>query len=207
MRLNKQDGGRRQSISVTNNEVSAGEQVKLRKQGLRPGDQEWEALGICDYITKPRIQAAITGLTPEGGPIEGEYKFTDEFPMADGFEENARFFTLTYESPLAVKHNRAFEKIAPMLWLRAGAFGRIIDSLGERGWDVAEAYGVLQDVSHADDFLSALSSQPKITTVFVVTDDAAAYQMVARELPGSTDVVRLYESYLQNFEINQGMKI
>lgn len=207
MRLNKQDGGRRQCISVTNNEVSADEQVKLRKQGLRPGDQEWEALGICDYITKPRIQAAITGLTPEGGPIEGEYKFTDEFPMADGFEENARFFTLTYESPLAVKHNRAFEKIAPMLWLRAGASGRIIDFLGEHGWDVAEAYGVLQDVSHADDFLSALSLQPKITTVFVITDDDAAYQMVTRELPGSTDVVRLYESYLQNFEINQGMMI
>ena len=127
--------------------------------------------------------------------------------MADGFEENARFFTLTYESPLAVKHNRAFQKIAPMLWLRAGASGRIIDSLGERGWNVAEAYGILQDLSHTDDFLSALSSQPNISTVFVVTDDDAAYQMVARELPDSVDVVRLYESYLQNFEINQGVML
>ena len=207
MRLNKQDGGERQCISVTNNEVSADEQVKLKKQGLRPGDPEWEALGICDYITKPRIQAAITGLTPEGEPIQGEYKFADEFPLADGFEENARFFTLTYESPLAVKHNRAFQKIAPMLWLRAGASGRIIDSLGERGWNVAEAYGILQDLSHTDDFLSALSSQRNISTVFVVTDDDAAYQMVARELPDSVDVVRLYESYLQNFEINQGVML
>src|SRR5699024_9820288 len=33
MRLNKQDGGRRQSISITNNEVSAEEQRKLRKAG------------------------------------------------------------------------------------------------------------------------------------------------------------------------------
>lgn len=207
MRLNKQDGGRRQCISVTNNEVSADEQVKLRKRGLRPADSEWEDLGICDYITKPRIQAAITGRNPEGEPIKGDYKFTDEFPLADGFEENARFFTLTYESPLAVKHNRAFQKIAPMLWLRAGASGRIIDSLGERGWNVAEAYGILQDLSHTDDFLSALSSQPNISTVFVVTDDDAAYQMVARELPDSVDVVRLYESYLQNFEINQGVML
>ena len=207
MRLNKQDGGRRQCISVTNNEVSADEQVKLRKRGLRPADSEWEDLGICDYITKPRIQAAITGRNPEGEPIKGDYKFTDEFPLADGFEENARFFTLTYESPLAVKHNRAFQKIAPMLWLRAGASGRIIDSLGERGWNVAEAYGILQDLSHTDDFLSALSSQPNISTVFVVTDDDAAYQMVARELPHSVDVVRLYESYLQNFEINQGVML
>src|SRR5262249_55395723 len=42
MRLNKQDGGRRRSISVTNNEVSADEQKALRARGLRPGDPEWE---------------------------------------------------------------------------------------------------------------------------------------------------------------------
>ena len=48
MRLNKQDGGRRRSISVTNNEVSADEQKALRETGLRPGDPEWEALGICE---------------------------------------------------------------------------------------------------------------------------------------------------------------
>ncbi|HHJ4160240.1 TPA: site-specific DNA-methyltransferase, partial [Citrobacter freundii] len=47
MRLNKQDGGRRQCISVTNNEVAADEQKKLREAGLRPGDAEWEKWGIC----------------------------------------------------------------------------------------------------------------------------------------------------------------
>ena len=105
MRLNKQDGGRRQCISVTNNEVSAEEQKGLRKKGLRPGDPEWEQWGICDYVTKPRVTAAITGKTPDGDPIKGDYKFTDEFPMADGFEENAAFFTLTYEAPRQVRHN------------------------------------------------------------------------------------------------------
>src|SRR5207245_971309 len=57
MRLNKQDGGRRQSISVTNNEVSGEEQAALRDRRLRPGDPDWEAVGICEYITKPRIKA------------------------------------------------------------------------------------------------------------------------------------------------------
>lgn len=66
MRLNRQDGGSRTSISITNNEVSVEEQKNLRKRGLRPGDPEWEALGICDYITKPRIEAAITGQTLKG---------------------------------------------------------------------------------------------------------------------------------------------
>ncbi|MCZ7629543.1 MAG: hypothetical protein M5U19_11040 [Microthrixaceae bacterium] len=47
-----------------------------------------EALGIFEHITRPRVTAAITGRTPDGDPIKGDYKFTDEFPMADGFEEN-----------------------------------------------------------------------------------------------------------------------
>ena len=31
--------------------------------------------------------ASATGKTPDGEDIENDYKFTDEFPMADGFEE------------------------------------------------------------------------------------------------------------------------
>ena len=207
MRMNRKDGGRRQSISVTNNEVSADEQGKLRKMGLRPGDPEWERWGICDYITKPRIRAAITGRTPDGEPIKGDYKFTDEFPMADGFEENAAFLTLTYESPLSVRHNRAFERIAPMLWMRAGSTGRIINDLDDRGWDVSEVYAVLENIDNAEAFFSAMRDAEDVRTVFVITDDDAAFQMVCRELPSELDMVRLYESYLQNFEINQGRAV
>jgi len=207
MRLNRQDSGRRQCISVTNNEVSAAEQGRLRKQMFRPGDLEWEQWGICDYTTKPRIRAAITGRTPDGEPIKGDYKFTDEFPMADGFEENAAFFTLTYESPLSVRHNRAFERIAPMLWMRAGATGRIISDLGDRGWNISEAYAVLENIDNAEAFFSAMRDAGGVRTVFVVTDDDAAFQMVCRELPSELDMVRLYESYLQNFEINQGRAV
>ena len=67
MRLNKQDGGRRQCIPSPTTKSRADEQKALRK-GLRPGDAEWERWGICDYITKPRVQAAITGKTPDGEP-------------------------------------------------------------------------------------------------------------------------------------------
>lgn len=204
MRLNKQDGGHRQCISVTNNEVSADEQRRLRKQGLRAGDPDWEELGICDYITKPRITAAITGMTPEGKPIKGDYKFTDEFPMPDGFEENAAFFTLTYESPLSVRHGRAFERVAPMLWLRAGAQGRIITSLGERGWDIAESYGVLENFDDQHSFFEELTQSQCVRTVFLVTDDDAVFQMACRRLSEDVEPVRLYSSYLQNFEINRG---
>lgn len=198
MRLNKQYGGSRQCISVTNNEVSAEEQGKLRAQGLRPGDPEWEQWGICDYITKPRIRAAITGATATGEPIKGEYRFVDEFPIADGFAENAAFFTLTYESPFMVSTDRAFAAIAPMLWLRAGARGARIDSV-DQGFAVVDSYGVLRDLDQAAEFVDALRERDGIRIAYIVTDDEGRYQQVASELP-HIETVRLYEDYLRNCE-------
>ncbi|MBA3946176.1 MAG: site-specific DNA-methyltransferase [Herpetosiphonaceae bacterium] len=204
MRLNRQDGGRRQCISVTNNEVSADEQGTLRREGLRPGDLGWERWGICDYITKPRIEAAITGRTPAGDPIKGDYKFTDEFPMAEGFEENVEFFTLTYETPWRVARNRDFAAIAPLLWLRAGAQGCRIDTVPDSGWAVADRYAVLVDLDQAKLFLNAVADASGVRIVFIVTDDDRRFQMVCSPLPDQVEPVRLYESYLANFEINTG---
>ncbi|WP_288801562.1 site-specific DNA-methyltransferase [uncultured Corynebacterium sp.] len=206
MRLNKQDGGRRRSISVTNNEVSADEQKRLRAQGLRPGDQEWEQWGICDYVTKPRIEAAITGKTPEGTPIKGDYKFTDEFPMSDGINANARFFTLTYENPVAIDFGRGFERIAPLLWFRAGQVGPIIDSIGDTGFEVTDHYAVLQNIDATSEFLAELEGKDSLTHVFVITNNVSAYQRIAQTLGDGIETVQLYESYLTNFQINAGRK-
>ncbi|HRC61249.1 MAG TPA: DNA methyltransferase, partial [Candidatus Propionivibrio aalborgensis] len=204
MRLNRQDGGRRQCISVTNNEVAADEQKELIGRGLRPGEAEWEARGICDYITKPRVQAAITGQTPDGASINGDYKFTDEFPMADGFEENAEFFTLTYETPVSVNHNRAFERIAPLLWLRAGSRGHRIATLPAEGWAVVEAYGLLVEIDAATPFIEAVCRAPDLRIAYIVTDDDRRFQAIARRLPFGVEPVRLYESYLTNFSFANG---
>lgn len=204
MRLNHQDNGRRQCICVTNNEVAADEQKTLRGQGLRPGDADWEQHGICDFITKPRVEAAITGKTPEGQPIKGDYKFSDEFPMADGFAENAEFFTLTYETPVMVNHNLAFGRIAPLLWLRAGARGQRIDKLPGNGWAVVEAYGLLTDVDAATSFIKAVKVASSIKVAYIVTDDDRRYQAIARRLPDGVEPVRLYESYLTNFSFTHG---
>lgn len=204
MRLNRQDGGQRQCISVTNNEVAADEQAALRKNNLRPGDLEWEKYGICDYITKPRIAAAITGRTPAGDPVPGEYRFIDEFPMEEGFQENAEFFTLTYEAPVAVDHNRSFQRIAPLLWMRAGSRGSRIDELPPTGWAVVETYGLLTDLDTAELFLEATRAMRSIKTAFIVTNDNWRFEAVAQQLPEGVEAVRLYESYLTNFRFASG---
>jgi adenine-specific DNA-methyltransferase len=199
MRLNRQDDGNRQCISVTNNEVSADEQAKLRKEGIRPGDAEWEKWGICDYITKPRVEAAITGKTPDGKPIKGDYKFTEEFPMSEGFKENAEFFTLTYETPLAVNYNVAFARIAPLLWLRAGSCGKRIDKLPKEGWAAVDTYGLLVDLDTATPFIKALGKAKDLRIAYIVTDDDRRFQSIARRLHEGVEPVRVYESYLTNF--------
>lgn len=204
MRLNRQDGGHRQCISITNNEVAAKEQESLVKKGFRPGEEGWEKWGICEYITKPRIEAVITGKTPDGSPIKGEYKFSDEFPMAEGFEENAEFFTLTYEAPVSVSHNRAFTRIAPLLWMRAGSEGRRIDKVPKEGWEVADTYGLLTDLDQASPFCKAVKAAKRIRIAYVVTDDDRRFQSVARRLPEVVEPVRLYESYLNNFRFSVG---
>jgi adenine-specific DNA-methyltransferase len=208
MRLNHQDGGRRRSICVTNNEVGVAEQATLRARGLKPGDEDWEALGICDYITKPRIRAAITGTTTTGAAIAGDYRFVDEFPMADGFAENAEFFTLTYEDPALISLGRRFEAISPLLWLRAGAVGERIDHVAEEGWAIPPqaVYGVLFDTTAWPRFIAAVAARDgsviPLTHLFVVTDSLVEFQQVVSRLDQSLEITRLYAGYLRSFEIN-----
>jgi adenine-specific DNA-methyltransferase len=203
MRLNAEDGGRRRSISITNNEVSADEQKRLIARGLRPGDPEWEAVGICEHITKPRLQAAVTGLAPDGSAVIGDYKFNKRFPIADGLEENLEFFNLTYEAPRAVAHHRSFAAIAPLLWLRAGARGGQIEQPSQ-DFAVADSYAVLFDMDRSAPFLEAVRDAPEVQMAYVLTDDDRAYGMVCAELPAHVRPVRLYASYLSNFAVNAG---
>jgi len=201
MRLNRQDGGRRQSIMVTNNEVSVEEAAELRKRGFRPGDAEWEALGIFEHITRPRVEAAVTGKTPDGEPIKGDYKFTDEFPMAEGFEENVEFLELNYLQADDVDLGLAFDDLAALLWLRAGAKGRIVRSTDDAGkplpYGWTDQYGVIFDT---DQWRAFVSKRPdSAQTAFIATYSPAVFASIAAELPAGMDVVRLYDSYLSRF--------
>jgi adenine-specific DNA-methyltransferase len=201
-RLNRQDGGQRQSILITNNEVSDAEAKALRLKGLQPGDKKWEELGIFEYITRARITAAFSGCDPTGSPIKGDYTFADEFPMSEGFEENAEFFELTYLDSETVELNEAFDSIAALLWLRAGASGVVIrsDDAEEKPFVWTNTYGVLFNLDRWRTFVRA--RPPKASTAFIVTDSQTSFAGIASELPRSMEVVRLYENYLNTFAIN-----
>ena len=202
MRLNRQDDGRRRSICVTNNEVSDEEAKRFRADGLRPGDREWEAFGIFEFVTKPRITAAMTGKTPDGDSIAGEYTFTDEFPMNEGFEENVEFFNLTYEDPERVRHDLDFAAVAPLLWMKTGPEGSRIDEPTDT-FAFGDRYGVLFSVDAAAGFVSEVRERDGLTLVYIVTDDEKQFQIISSRIPPRLETVRLYESYLRTFRINR----
>ena len=124
--------------------------------------------------------------------------------MASGFLENAEFFTLAYETPVAISHNRAFERIAPLLWMRAGSEGSRIDTLPAGGWAVADCYGLLTDLDQTAPFADAIHGKDMIRIAYIVTDDERRFQSVVRQLPDTVEPVRLYESYLTNFRFSMG---
>lgn len=196
-RLNRADGGRRRSIIVTNNEVGEEEAKELRSNGFRPGDPEWESAGIFENVTMPRLRSALTGLTPDGHPVEGDYRFNEEFPILEGLEENFEFFDVTYEDPQRIEHDLAFEAIAPLLWIKSGSQGRRIDK-PTSDYDVADTYGVLFDVDAAQPFVKAISDAPTVRLAYVITDSEAQYQLIASGLPERVRGVRLYDAYLRS---------
>lgn len=71
--LNAEDNGNRRCVLVTNNEMSVEEEKQLIDAGHLPGDEEWESLGIANYVTWPRIVGCIKGKDIDGNVLQGNY--------------------------------------------------------------------------------------------------------------------------------------
>ena len=203
--LNEADGGRRQCILITNNEVDGGTQDALMEAGLRPGDPEFEARGLYDSVTHPRVVAALTGKNADGEPLEEEY--VSGKPLSEGFDENVEFLELEYLDPTAVELDQSFDAIAPLLWMRAGSHGEMLrecrDAKGFRKtYAYTDNYGVLFDPSAFRSLLNELPDSAR--HVFVVTDSSAEFASIASKLPHGVEVAQLYENYLTTFAINTG---
>ena len=201
--LNAGDGGRRRCILVTNNEVGEADAAHLSSLGLFPGDPEWEARGVFEVATKPRCTAVITGHRSEGTPVAGEYD--DGTAYAEGFFENVEFVELIYLDRNDVSRGKAFQAIAPLLWMKVGACGEMI-AKQKSTFDAPKGarYAVLFNIEVWPKFVEDIRGREDLEHVFIVTDSLAMYQQVVAELPAEVETTMLYEDYLRNFEINMG---
>ena len=201
--LNAEDGGHRRCIMVTNNEVSDAEAKEMSRRGLKPGDEEWEKLGIARYVTWPRTVCSIEGHDVNGNPLKGNYIGSD-IPMADGFKANAAFFKLGFLDKNAVALGRQFKEMLPTLWMKAGAHGAC-PALGETMPEMLilpeNRMAVLVDERAYMAFTEKLDAHPEIETVFLVTDSDSGYRDMISGL-NAKESYQLYRDYLDNFRIN-----
>ena len=203
--LNAEDEGHRKCILVTNNEVSDAEAKSLTNQGFKPGDEEWEKLGIARYVTWPRTVCSIEGHDVNGNPLKGNYLGSD-LPMADGFKANAAYFKLGFLDKTAVALGMQFKEMLPLLWMKSGAVGPCPD-VDESSPDMLilprNKFAVLLNENVFSAFAGKLQEHPEIQTVFLVTDYEVNYRSMIREL-NVENTYQLYRDYLDNFRINHG---
>ena len=203
--LNAEDGGKRRCILVTNNEVSDSEAKDLKAKGFKPGDPEWESLGIAHYVTWPRTVCSIKGENIKGEPLKGNYIGSD-IQMADGFKANVAFFKLGFLDKNAVALGRQFKEMLPTLWMKAGAIGRcptVSEDIPDMLILSENKFAVLIDEMSYRAFEKQIAEHPEIETIYIVTDSEPGY----REMIAAFDdknTYQLYRDYLDNFRINTG---
>ena len=160
--LNASDGGQRRCILVTNNEVSADEATALGARGLRPGDAEWEAQGICRSVTWPRSKYTILGQRDDGTVLTGDYLTGKTVER-----EKARSFTqIGFVAPAQLDTSVKKKQVVAL-----------IDGLPQTlvkdscPFIVSEDHkaSVLFDPAAAEDWLEALDGQEHITDFYIVT--------------------------------------
>ena len=203
--LNAEDGGNRRCIMVTNNEVSEQEAKTLTKQGFKPGDEEWERLGIARYVNWPRTVCSIEGHDVNGQPLKGEYLGTDHRQMKEGFESNCVFFKLDFLDKTQVALGRQFRELLPMLWMKAGAFGQCPqlekDGVPEMLVLPENHFAVLTDEKSFGQFVDEVDKHEDITMIYLVVDSDMMYREMAKQFP-KKQTCQLYRDYLDNFTIN-----
>ena len=204
--LNAEDGGHRRCIMVTNNEVSDTEAKALTKQGYKPGDEEWEKLGIARYVTWPRTVCSIEGHDVNGKPLKGNY-FGSDIPMAEGFKANAAFFKLGFLDKNAVALGRQFKELLPVLWMKANCIGPCpkleVTELPKMLVLPENKFAVLIDETYYSEFDKKLMEHPEIQTIYIITDSESAYREMIRSYEDK-NCYQLYRDYLDNFRINTG---
>jgi adenine-specific DNA-methyltransferase len=197
--LNAEDGGRRRSIMVTNNEVSEKLAAHLHStQDVWRGDPEFEAHGIFEAVTRPRCTAVVTGKRPDGDSVGGKYR--DGRPISAGFAENVEFFRLDYRDPDELDLDRRSHDLEPIMWLGAGATGEYGRDNGE-DWLIPDGagYAVLLNQTKFRQFIHALQERPRVRMVYLVTDSPEAYAEMSDGLPRSLRIQMLYHDYRQCF--------
>lgn len=196
--LNKEDGGNRRCIMVTNNEVSADEETSFRAKGLHKGDEEWEKYGIARYVNWPRTKCSIEGIDVNGQPIDGEYitSSTQEKTLKRTVKQ------LSFDIPEGKQGKKIKKQIVALINDKKMPQNSVTE---ECPYIVKEdaSTAVLFDIDCIDEFLEEIHSD--IEKIYIVTTDDKAFKYAKKvldELPERTKSVPVTIPMSDGFEAN-----
>lgn len=173
--LNAEDGGQRRCILVTNNEMTGDEAAALKKQGILPGTEAYNARGIARYVTWPRTVCSVKGVNINGQPLSGEYITTKTEE-----KESKRVFTqLSFVSDLAPLNDKQKKQIISLL---DGLPQTLVSN--DCPFIVSEEHeiSILFDDSRLDDYLDALDGQEHIKEFFIVTSNNKLFKKAKEQI-------------------------
>ncbi|UKK57818.1 site-specific DNA-methyltransferase [Prevotella communis] len=169
--LNAEDGGNRRCVMVTNNEVSAEEETKLKRAGYHPGQDEWEKWGIARYVNWPRTKCSILGVDVNNSPINGTYQ---TYLKQEKEKERAIKQITLIDNPSAMKSAQKKELVALCCQ------GKLPQSLvkADSKFIVSEDHPctILFDINYTEKWLKALEDQDQVAEIYIVTRNNEAYK-------------------------------
>lgn len=174
--LNKEDGGRRRCIMVTNNEVSNEEASRLKQEGFRPGDAEWERLGIARYVTWPRTTCSILGKDINGKPIKGEYLtyLTEEKTHRRSIRQ------LNFYIPQGADGTRLKKQIAMLIGKDKLPQSKVTDAPFVADEDCSVA--ILFDDHYIAEWLEAIEEQEQLRELYIVTQNSRLFSQAKAKI-------------------------
>lgn len=198
--LNKEDGGNRRCIMVTNNEIGEPKEKELKPLGIRPGDEEWEKWGIARYVNWPRTKCSILGIDVNGKSIQGDYitsltetkktdrKFTQiNFLSADANKKQKKALVTLINKQKDIKVPTMIEDV-PFLVSENDDYNA----------------SILFDVNEAESWLEALDGNAHITNLYIVAEKDAAYKKIKADV--SELMGQLEETILVKMPMSDGFK-
>lgn len=176
--LNKEDGGHRRCIMVTNNEIGEPKEKELKPLGIRPGDDEWEKWGIARYVNWPRTKCSILGVDVNGAPINGDYitsltetKLSDrKFVQIDFMSKDA---TLKQKKSLVTLINKSKDIKLPTMTEDAPFLVSDDDDCNA---------SILFDYTELDAWLDALDGNTHIVNFYVVVEKDKLFKQIKNEV-------------------------
>ena len=177
--LNKEDGGSRRCIMVTNNEVSENDALALSSQNYKPGDDEWEAKGICKKVTWPRTRLSIEGVDKNRIPLVGDY-LSDKQELVNEPRVIKQVFL---DGEQIDKSFNLKKQIVAFLKTKKDSLPvKLVKKTSK--YLVSETYSstILFDINSVDEWIDELQDNESVRDVFICTNKTSQFKEIKKRI-------------------------